>query len=92
MSPSTEQQLLIEARVANNGPNIVVAYLFWFLLWFVSAHRFYLGRPGSAVLQILSYFILVGFIWILVDIFLIPGMLRAKQDRLRAEYAATLYS
>ncbi len=88
MSLSTEQQLLIEARVANAGPSVVVAYLFWFFLWFVSAHRFYLGRPGSAVLQILSYFILIGFVWILVDIFLIPGMVRARQDRLRAEYAA----
>ncbi len=90
MTLTTEQQLLIEARVTNAGPNIVVAYLFWFFLWFVSAHRFYLGRPGSALLQILSYFILIGFVWILVDIFLIPGMVRAKQERLRDEYAATL--
>ncbi len=92
MSLTTEQQLLIEARITNAGPSVVVAYLYWFFLWFVSAHRFYLGRPGSAVLQILSYFILVGFIWILVDIFLIPGMVRARQDRLRAEYAAVLRS
>ena len=92
MSLTTEQQLLIEARVTNAGPSVVVAYLFWFILWFVSAYRFYLGRPGSAVLQILSYFILIGFVWILVDIFLIPGMVRARQDRLREEYAAMLRS
>ncbi len=90
MTLTTEQQLLIEARVTNAGPNIVVAYLFWFFLWFLSAHRFYLGRPGSAVLQILSYFILIGFVWILVDIFLIPGMVRARQQALRAEYAAIM--
>ncbi|MCX5479750.1 TM2 domain-containing protein [Kaistia geumhonensis] len=90
MSLSTEQQLLIEARVANDGPSVLVAYLFWFFLWFVSAHRFYLGRPGSAVLQILSYFVLIGFIWVLVDIFLIPGMVRQRQNDLRMRYAASL--
>jgi len=90
VSLSTEQQLLIEARVANDGPSVVVAYLFWFFLWFVSAHRFYLGRPGSAVLQILSYFVLIGFVWIFVDLFLIPGMVRQRQNDLRLRYASTL--
>lgn len=90
MSLSTDQQLLIEARVSNNGPSVVVAYLFLFFLWFVSAHRFYLGRPGTAILQILSYFIGIGFIWLLIDIILIPGMVRARQDELRLRYATEL--
>jgi len=90
VSLSTEQQLLIEARVANDGPSVAVAYLFWFFLWFVSAHRFYLGRPGTAVLQILSYFVLIGFVWIFVDLFLIPGMVRQRQNDLRLRYASTL--
>lgn len=54
--------------------SVLVAYLLWFFLWFVSAHRFYLRRPGSALLQICSYFILVGFVWLLIDALLIPGM------------------
>jgi len=87
MALSTEEKLLIEARVGNEGPSIVVAYLFWFFLWFVSAHRFYLGRSTSAILQILSYFILIGFVWILIDIFLIPGMVRDRQQALRERYA-----
>ena len=90
MSLSTEQQLLIEARVANDGPSVAVAYLFWFFLWFVSAHRFYLGRPGTAVLQILSYFVLIGFVWIFVGLVLIPGMVRQRQNDLRLRYASTL--
>jgi TM2 domain-containing membrane protein YozV len=80
---SIEQQMLIEQRVTNDGPSTVVAYLLWFFLFFVSGHRFYLGRPGSAILQILSYFILIGFLWALIDGFLIPGMLRQKRDELR---------
>ena len=61
MGLSTEQQMLIEQRVTNDGPSTVVAYLLWFFLFIVSGHRFYLGRPGSAILQILSYCILIGF-------------------------------
>jgi len=83
MTISIAEMSLVEQRVANDGPNIVVAYLFWFFLWFVSAHRFYLGRPVSAILQILSYFILIGFVWVLIDIFLIPGMIREKQNEIR---------
>lgn len=88
MPLSTEEKLLIETRVTNEGPSVVVAYLFWFFLWFVSAHRFYLRRPTSAILQILSYFVLIGFIWIFVDLFLIPGMVRDRQQQLREQFAA----
>lgn len=90
MELTTQDRMLIEQRITNEGPSIVVAYLFWFFLWFVSAHRFYLKKPGSAVLQILSFFILIGFIWVIVDIFLIPGMVRARQDELRRTLASTL--
>ena len=83
MALDINQKILIETRVANDGPSIVLAYLFWFFLGIVSAHRFYLGRPGSAVLQILTYFIVIGFIWLLIDIFLIPGLVRDKRDKLR---------
>jgi TM2 domain-containing membrane protein YozV len=83
MPLTTEQRMLIEMRVANESPSTATAYLLWIFLWFVSAHRFYLGRPGSAILQILCYFIVVGFIWVLIDAFLIPGMIRDKQDEIR---------
>lgn len=83
MALTTEQMMLIEQRVANNGPNMAVAYMLWFFLGIVSAHRFYLGRTSTAILQIISYFILVGFIWLLIDGFLIPSMMRSKQDEIR---------
>ena len=87
MALSTAELTLIEQRVTNDGPSTAVAYLFWLFLWFVSAHRFYLGRPGTAVLQILSYFILVGFIWILIDAFLIPCMIRDERNDIRQKIA-----
>jgi TM2 domain len=83
MALSTQEQLLIETRIGNEGPSTAVAYLLWFCLGIVSGHRFYLGRPGSAILQILSYFIVIGVFWLLIDGFLIPGMIRQKQEELR---------
>jgi TM2 domain-containing membrane protein YozV len=83
MALSTAQLTLVEQRVTNDGPSVAVAYLLWFFLGIVSAHRFYLGYPGTAILQILSYFIIIGFVWLLIDAFLIPGMVRNRQDDLR---------
>lgn len=90
MTLSTDEMQLIEARVGNDGKNIVVAYVLWLFLGVFSAHRFYLGKPVSAILQILSYFILIGFIWWVVDFFLIPGMVRGKNDELRWRLADSL--
>jgi CDP-diglyceride synthetase len=80
---AVQDRTFIEMRVTNEGPSQTVAYLMWFFLGLFSGHRFYLGRPLSAILQIASYFILVGFLWLLVDAFLIPGMVRSRQDIIR---------
>lgn len=80
---STQQQILVEQRVTNEAPSTGVAYLFWLFLGIVSAHRFYLGRPATAVLQILSYFLIVGALWWIIDAFMIPGMIRQKKDEIR---------
>lgn len=77
------ERLIVETRVASEAPSPAVAFALWFLLGILSAHRFYLGRPGTAVLQILSYFVLVGFVWWLVDGFLINGMIQKRRDALR---------
>lgn len=90
MALTTSELSLVEQRVANDGPNIVVAYLLWFFLGWFSAHRFYLGRPGTAILQILSYLILIGVLWWLIDAFLIPGMVRDKNNRIRHEVMTQL--
>lgn len=68
--------------------SIGVAYLLWFFLGMLGAHRFYLGRTGTGITilvltiasSILS-FIGIGFfiflipaVWVFIDLFLIPGM------------------
>lgn len=85
---TTDQQMLIEARIANEQKSTGVAYALWFFLGLFSAHRFYLNRPGTAILQILSYFIIIGFIWLLIDAFLIPSMVDQHRAQLRATMIA----
>lgn len=82
---TTQQLQLVEQRVANDAPSTGVAYLLWFFLWFVGGHRWYLGRPGSAIGMIVATlcFVIPGAIWALIDAFLIPGMIRQKKDDIR---------
>jgi len=75
-----------------------VAYLFWFLLGGFAAHRFYLGRIGSAVTFLVIWWIgwlttvftlgwvlvTAGAIWLFVDLFLIPQIVREENARLYA--------
>ena len=80
MGLSTNDMIFIEQRIANERKSTGAAYLLWFFLGFLSAHRFYLGKPVSAILQILSYFILVGFVWWFLDFFLIPSIIEDDID------------
>lgn len=85
-----DKYMVVEARVANEQKSAVVAYLLWFFLGLLSLHRFYLGRPGTAILQILSYFVLIGFVWWIIDGFLIPGMVDGHRNRVRAKITSEL--
>ncbi|SHJ33470.1 TM2 domain-containing membrane protein YozV [Roseomonas rosea] len=74
-----------------NKRSVVVAYILWFFLGWFAAHRFYAGRIGSGLfmlaVSLISWaltaiaigYLGLGFIglWLLVDAFLIPGMIRA---------------
>jgi TM2 domain-containing membrane protein YozV len=93
MALSTQQQILVEQRVSNEAKSALVAYLLWFFLGPFGAHRFYLARGGSGAAMLILFIVglatLVIFIgiplvlgvliWLLVDAFLIPGMV----DQLR---------
>lgn len=80
---TTADLMLIEQRVTNSSKSTGTAFVLWLLLGILSAHGFYLGRPVTAILQILSYFILIGFLWWLIDGFLITGMIQQHNNENR---------
>lgn len=90
MALDLAQKTYVEARLANEGPSLTLAYFFWLLLGLVSAHRFYLGRTGSAILQIISYFFVIGVIWFIIDAFILPRLVRERQDEVRRRIASEL--
>ena len=93
---SINQKILIEQRLANEKPSKGIAYLLWFFVGSFGVHRFYLGETttgaimlGLWLLGVLSFFV-IGFIsliplgiWLVVDAFLIPGMVDERTDAIR---------
>lgn len=88
---SLQAEMLIEQKVANAQKSTGVAYLLWFFLGGFGGHRFYLGKSGTAVAQliitIVGFFTLIPLIvtgiWLLVDLFLIPGIIREHSEKVR---------
>lgn len=93
LSADTQALMAFESSKKSAG----VSYLLWFFTGGVGGHRFYLGRTGSAVAQLilsilgwllilaaglgLLFLIPLG-IWLLVDLFLIPGIVSSRNGEL----------
>lgn len=67
-----------------------VAYLLWFFLGIFSAHRFYLGKTGSAIVYLLTGQIF-GIGWF-IDLFMLGGMVDQynTNDELKTIRTATM--
>lgn len=93
MMGDTRALVLYDANKKSMG----LAYVLWFFIGIFGAHRFYAGHTGSGVamliISLLSFPLLLlggvgafGFfvtgIWALVDLFLIPGMIRGQNNML----------
>jgi TM2 domain-containing membrane protein YozV len=69
----TKDLLLLESEVKSQGKNMVVAYVLWYFLGFFGGHRFYMGKTGSAIAQLILTITVIGFIatfiWWIVDAF-----------------------
>ena len=104
MPLTTQQQQLVEQRLANEIRSPVIAYLLWFFLGVFGAHRFYLGRVGSGIGMLVLFWLgaftmilLVGWIfllayglWWLVDAFMIPKMIDSDRSTRRTQIAGEL--
>lgn len=92
METSTRAGMLYDA----NKKSLLVAYVLWWFLGTLGAHRLYMGRIASGLLMlvisavswVLTIIVIgaVGLafigIWWLIDAFLIPGMVRDHNMRL----------
>ncbi|WP_284124685.1 TM2 domain-containing protein [Parerythrobacter aestuarii] len=70
------KQMMFEA----NRKSVGVAYLLWLVLGFVGVHRFYAGATKSGVAQLVLALSIIGWLvlipWLLIDLALIPGLVR----------------
>ena len=93
LSADAQALMAFESNKKSTG----VAYLLWFFTGGFGGHRFYLGRAGSAVAQLLLS--IVGWplllaagagavllvplgIWLIIDLFTIPGMVATHNGAL----------
>lgn len=96
-APPTNDALLM-MRYDANKKSALIAYLLWFFVGGLGGHRFYLGRVGSGIVMLiitlLSFLLMIVFIgvfglafvglWLLIDAFLIPGMVTDHNNKLIA--------
>ena len=72
MTPEIKAMMEFEARKKSTG----LAYVLWFFLGVFGGHRFYAGQILLPILQFVSVLCIVGLIWVLIDLFLIPSIIR----------------
>ena len=101
---TVQEQLLIEQRVTNEAKSPLVAYLLLIFLWGFGVHRMYLGRWVSGIVMavlwglgwltapILIGWPLLGFVclWVIIDLFLVPGMIQEENAVNRQRIASEL--
>ena len=95
-----ERMMQYDANKKSSG----TAYLLCIFLGMFGAHRFYLGETGTGAallaITICSFFLIFAFfiglltiwisvIWVTIDLFLIPGMIRTKNTALAHQLGAT---
>lgn len=78
MGDELHRQMTFEAKRKSRG----VAYLLWFFLGIFGVHRFYTGHTKSAIAQLVLLLTGIGVLvllpWLIIDIFLIPGLVRER--------------
>jgi TM2 domain-containing membrane protein YozV len=88
LSNDTRTLILFEA----NKKHELVALWLCLALGLLGAHNFYLKRTGVAIAQLILTLTIIGFfvtiVWVIVDIFLVTGWVRERNNWLAAELGA----
>jgi TM2 domain-containing membrane protein YozV len=87
--------------------SIGVAYLLWFFVGGLSVHRFYLGFSTSGAIQAslipIAYAMMIAgslvgalplfasALWLLADAFMIPGLARQANERIRRNATSSVF-
>lgn len=78
--------LLLESEVKNQGKNMVVAYILWYFLGIFGGHRFYMGKTGTAITQLILSITVIGMIatgiWWVVDAFLLHTWVKDRNRQI----------
>ena len=76
----TSQELhILSTEMDKNKKSTAATWLLWLFFGGIGGHRYYLGKYGTAVLMTIT---LGCFgIWTLIDLFLINGMLKRKNEQ-----------
>jgi TM2 domain-containing membrane protein YozV len=96
--PGVSQDAKAMMRYDASKKSLLIAYLIWFFLGGLGVHRFYLGdsRSGGIILGCAVGAIALGLaihpffgilwavvgVWLLVDLFLMPGLVRKANNEL----------
>ncbi len=84
---SDTKRMLIEQRISNEKPSTGAAYILCILLGAWGLHRFYLGEKGTGIVMLILGITMVGLVitgpWALIDLFLIPSIIRKRITELR---------
>lgn len=95
MTESADSQII----VVKQEKSMAIAYILLIFLGGLGIHRFYLGRVGTGITQLLLsiigwatvafvigiFFLVILGIWLLVDLFLTAGIVNSENARLHSD-------
>lgn len=95
---SERELLILDSELHRQRKSTLIAYLLWFFLGGLGAHKFYLGRMAAGVVYVIIFLsmwaiplaVFVLAIWWLVDLVTIPWQVRAYEERLEMDIIASL--
>ncbi|GIU67261.1 TM2 domain-containing protein [Candidatus Phycosocius spiralis] len=91
MEITEAEMIAIDLRVDEETKSPFQAYVMWFFLGWLGAHRFYVGRGKSGLAMVVLTCSVIGlpisFLWWLADSVLLGGMLQEDRERVRDRIA-----
>ncbi|MCH5464729.1 TM2 domain-containing protein [Levilactobacillus tujiorum] len=95
---TNEEVLVVNSEIERQKKSTAVAFLLCLFLGTLGAHRYYMGKNGSAIAMTLITVLTLGLgafitgIWAFIDLFLITTWLRENQDEIENTAAQQILS